>query len=61
LGYLPKYIPKGSNLSKYSKDEIATIEKTLNNRFMKCLNYQTPWEVLKKYRQKKKTTGVSVV
>lgn len=52
--YVRKYIPKGSDLSKYSKDEIKVIEEALNNRFMKCLNYKTPLEVLKEYRKNKK-------
>ena len=49
-----KFIPKGSDLSKYSRDEIQDIEDFLNNRFMKCLNYTTPKEKLKEYRKKKK-------
>lgn len=49
-----RYIPKGSDLSQYSKDEIRIIEEALNNRFMKCLKYKTPLEVLKEYRKNKK-------
>jgi len=45
-----KFIPKGDDLSKYSKDEILAIETFLNDRFMKCLDYQTPLETLKTYR-----------
>jgi len=52
--YIRKFIPKGSDLSQYSKDEIATVEETLNNRFMKCLNYKTPLEILAEYHQNKK-------
>lgn len=54
-----KYIPKGSNLSEYSKEEISAIEEILNNRFMKVLNYKTPQEVLNEYRKKQKTTAVN--
>jgi len=49
-----RYIPKGGDLSQYSKDEIKTIEEALNNRFMKCLNYKTPLEALKECRRNKK-------
>lgn len=49
-----RYILKGSDLSQYSKDEIKTVEEALNNRFMKCLSYKTPLEVLREYRKNKK-------
>lgn len=50
-----KFIPKGSDLSKYDKDFIQLIEDHLNERFMKCLNYKTPQEKLNEYRKNKKT------
>lgn len=49
-----KYIPKGSDISKYSKYRIKKIEDKLNNRIMECLNFSTPYEVLEKYRKRKK-------
>jgi transposase, IS30 family len=52
--YIRRYIPKGSDLSKYSKNEIKLIQKVLNDRYLKLLNYQTPLEVLKQYRKNKK-------
>jgi IS30 family transposase len=51
-----KFIPKGSNLSRYDFDEIQTIETFLNDRYLKCLGYATPAEKLKKYRQRKLAT-----
>jgi IS30 family transposase len=57
--YIRKYIPKGSDLSRYDEHEISTIEEVLNSRFMKCLDYKTPLEILNEYREKQKTTGVS--
>lgn len=57
--YIRKYIPKGSDLSKYDCDEISTIEEILNDRFMKVLDYQTPREALNQSREKQKTTGTS--
>lgn len=53
-----KYIPKGDSLSKYSKKFISRIEEKLNNRILKCLNYQTPNEVLSASRKRKKRRGV---
>lgn len=50
-----KYIPKGSNLSKYDSEFIQGLEDHLNGRFMKCLKYKTPREVLDAYRKTKKT------
>lgn len=53
-GYVRKDIPKGSDISKYSKRFIQKIENKLQRRFMDCLNYLTPYEMLKKHRQQKK-------
>ena len=50
--YIRKFIPKGSDFSKYSEDEIRAIETYLNNRFMKCLSYKTPLEALNEHLQK---------
>lgn len=48
--HIRKYIPKGSDISKYSIEEIQQIQDILNDRFMKILKYQTPREVLEKHR-----------
>ena len=47
-----KFIPKGSDLSKYDDEYIKEIEQHLNNRFMECLKYETPAEAIQKHRQK---------
>jgi IS30 family transposase len=52
--YIRKDIPKGSDISKYSKRYIKKLEAKLNRRFMKVLNYQTPQEILEAYRKRKK-------
>lgn len=55
-----KFIPKGSDLSQHDEEEITTIEEFLNDRFMKCLRYATPKELLEKHRrrtQNKKTAS----
>ena len=46
-------IPKGSDISKYSKHFIRSIETKLNNRFMDCLGFATPQEVLDAHRKRK--------
>ena len=53
--YARRDIPKSSDISKYSKQFIKRLEAKLNRRIMKCLNYQTPQEVLDKHRNTKST------
>ena len=54
--FIRKFIPKGSNLSRYSKKDIAEIERESNDRYLKCLKFATPDEMLEEYRKKKKKT-----
>jgi len=49
-----KYIPKRSDISKISRKFIQNLEDKLQRRFMKCLDYRTPKEVLELHRKKKK-------
>lgn len=49
-----KFIPKGSNLSKYDQEYIQSLEEHLNGRYMECLEYETPQEKLDAYRKNKK-------
>lgn len=49
-----KFIPKGSDLSRYDQDYIELIKNHLNDRFMACLKYATPAEAIKKHRQRTK-------
>ena len=49
-----KYIPKGSDISRYSRDYIKKLEEKLQRRIMKCLNYRTPKEILEIHRKRKK-------
>lgn len=48
-----KDFPKGSEVSKYSRRFWRKLEEKLNNRFMECLDYQTPTEALLHYRKTK--------
>lgn len=45
-GLLRDFLPKGYDFSKLTKARLAQIQKMLNNRPRKCLNYRTPLEVL---------------
>jgi len=49
-----KDIPKGSDISKYSKRFVHSIEERLNRRFMEVIGHETPAEALAKHRQRKK-------
>ena len=51
--YIRKSIPKGSNISKYSKNFILSVEEKLNRRFMKCLGFRSPAELLAEHRKQK--------
>jgi IS30 family transposase len=54
--HIRKDIPKGSDISKYNKFFIRSIEKKLNRRFMEVLNHETPEEALARLRKRKSTT-----
>lgn len=53
--HIRKYIPKGSDISQYSRYFVDQIEKKLNGRFLKCLRFKTPKEALEKHRKQKIT------
>jgi transposase, IS30 family len=50
--YIRKKIPKGSDLSLYSKEFITGVETYLNSRFMDCIESATPLEMLRESRKK---------
>lgn len=55
IGLIREYLPKGTDLTKVTDEEIQVIQDRLNNRPRKSLGYKTPKEVLSKYL---KTLGV---
>lgn len=60
--YIRKYIPKGSNISRYDKGFILSVEQKCNRRFMECLKFKTPQEKLTQYyrrikKQRRKRCG----
>jgi IS30 family transposase len=55
--HIRKEIPKGSDISKYSKRFIRAIEEKLNRRFMEVTDHETPSEALERMRKRKKRRG----
>lgn len=55
IGRIRKYIPKGTDLSKYTDHDIQRLEDMMNNTPRKCLNYLTPNESLLQFLNYKKT------
>lgn len=47
IGRIRRFIPKGANLADYSNADIARIEHWLNHSPRKCLNYKTPYAMMK--------------
>ena len=56
-GEVRKDIPKGSDLSKYTRKQLRIIEAKLNDRYMRCLNFRTPQEMLDRHRKRKSRAG----
>lgn len=52
-GQIRKDIPKGSDISKYSKQFIRKIEEKLQRKIYACLDHLTPLEVITKSRKRK--------
>ena len=50
---LRRYIPKSSDISKYSRQYIRRLEEKMNRRFMDCLNSLTPDEAYQKEKKQK--------
>lgn len=46
IGRIRRFIPKGSDVAGYSEKDISKIEHWLNHTPRKCLNYQTPYEIM---------------
>jgi len=51
--WIRQYVKKGSDISKYSDEDIRFVEDRLNGRPRKCLKFKTPQEVFEKEMKKK--------
>ena len=49
-GLIRRFFPKGTNFHELRQGEINRIEKLLNHRPRKCLQYRTPYEVFREAR-----------
>ena len=58
-GLLRQYFPKGTDLSRWSADEIEAVAAALNSRPRKTLGWKTPAEALNEYLQSSQQTGVA--
>lgn len=45
-GVIRRYLPRSADLSRWTQEELDEIAEDINNTPMKCLDYQTPNEVL---------------
>jgi IS30 family transposase len=45
-GLLRQYMPKGTHLSKHSVEDLMRIQRSLNGRSRKTLDYMMPMETL---------------
>ncbi len=48
-GLLRQYFPKGTDLSRWSDQEVRAVALTLNTRPRKALGWKTPAEALNEY------------
>lgn len=44
-----RYIPKGTDMGKYSNEYVSMVEEILNNKPRKSLGYKTPLEVMEEH------------
>lgn len=58
-GLLRQYFPKGTDLSRWSADDLAAVAYTLNNRPRKVLGWKTPAEVFAEQLQSIQQAGVA--
>jgi IS30 family transposase len=60
-GLLRQYFPKGTDLSRWSAQEIEAVAATLNNRPRKTLGWKTPAEALDEHLSSLQPTGVATI
>jgi IS30 family transposase len=60
-GLLRQYFPKGTNLSRWSAEEIEAVAATLNNRPRKTLGWKTPAEAFNEQLSSLQPAGVATI
>ncbi|MFF2438759.1 IS30 family transposase [Streptomyces sp. NPDC058107] len=58
-GLLRQYFPKGTDLSRWSPDELQAVARALNSRPRKTLGWKTPAEALDEHLHSAQKTGVA--
>ena len=58
-GLLRQYFPKGTDLSRWSADEIEVVANELNSRPRKTLDWKTPAEALDEQLRSLQQAGVA--
>jgi IS30 family transposase len=58
-GLLRQYFPKGTDLSRWSADDLEAVAHALNNRPRKILNWKTPAEVFEEQLRSLQQAGVA--
>jgi IS30 family transposase len=60
-GLLCQYFPKGTDLSRWSAEEIRAVANTLNSRPRKTLGWKTPAEALDEQLRSLQQAGVATI
>ena len=60
-GLLRQYFPKGTDLSRWTADEIEAVATALNSRPRKTLNWRTPAEALDEHLRSLQQAGVATI
>jgi IS30 family transposase len=58
-GLLRQYFPKGTDLSRWSYEDLLAVQAAINNRPRKILNWKTPAEVLDEQLRLQQQAGVA--
>ena len=58
-GLLRQYFPKGTDLARWSADDLAAVAATLNSRPRKTLGWKTPTEALADHLRSLQQSGVA--
>jgi transposase, IS30 family len=60
-GLLRQYFPNGTNLARWSSEEIEAVAATLNNRPRQTLGWKTPAEALNEQLMSFEQAGVASI
>lgn len=58
-GLLRQYFPKGTDLSRWSAEDLEAVALAINNRARKILGWKTPAEVFEKQLRSSQQPGVA--